>query len=276
MHDENYAHVLREELDDFTAQVDNLRTHREGARKLLEHLAAERKALQTQKEERLIRSAVLLRMDALTEQYHASRADREKARADLSVTLKSYNRLRIATGQAPLDEDDPLNRAHHKVQGSGRPNKDELLEKQLQAERESLSQSLRALPLASPVVVNKKYAMQDIPAGSLRSKMSEITDLGRHSGDESVHTRGSKAMVQGILRKKTLPPPAPPRPKRKSVRSGLPKGSAGKGKARGPSKASPSPRKDIDDDPKQGKHDGQGDMTDFLDAIGYYSPTEDG
>jgi hypothetical protein len=273
MNDEDYAYVLREELDEITAEVDDLRTHREGARKLLEHLAAERKALQAQKEERLIRSAALLRIDALTEKYHASRADREKARADLSVTLKSYNRVRIATGQAPLDEDDPLNRAHHKEQGSGRPNKDELLEKQRQAERESLSQSLRALPLASPVVVNKKY---DIPAGSLRSKMSEITDLGRHSGDESVHTRGSKAMVQGILRKKNLPPPAPPRPKPKSARSGLPKGSAGKGKARGPSKASPSPRKDIEDDPKQGKHDGQGDMTDFLDAIGYYSPTEDG
>jgi hypothetical protein len=83
------------------------------------------------------------------------------------------------------------------------------------------------------------------------------------------------------LRKPNLPPAAAPPPKSKKGSRGKPKGGAKTAKAKSSraqtSPAHPTDRGNSDDAAKQqGKQDGQGDMTDFLDAIGYYSPTEEG
>eukprot|EP00977_Amphora_coffeiformis_P003834 scaffold766_cov179-Amphora_coffeaeformis.AAC.17 len=258
MNDDDYIAVLREELDEITAELEQARAYREKRRKLVEVLKEERKALETQKEERIKRSEVLLRLEGLEEKYEKLKKERKLALSQVTIAVKSCNRLLIATGRPPLDE--PL-------QGRVLP-KDELRKKKKEDDEASLSKSLPALSFVSPMVMS--------PAGvhgssvSQHSKIATILSHSCHSAAsiKNCNASESKVALNSILRKKTAASPV------------CPKKLAGRSKRRpGSQKHSKTKFKEEKADEEEKKHvkiDGDGDMTNFLDAIGYYSPSEEG
>ena len=264
MNDDDYMAVLREELDEITAELEQARAYREKRRKLVEVLKEEKKALETQKEERLKRSEVLLRLERLEEKYEKVKRERKLALSEVTIAVKSCNRLLIATGRPPLDE--PL-------QGRVLP-KDELRKKKKEDEEASLSKSLPALSFVSPMIVSSAGV-----SGSSMSQHTKNTNILSHSCHSTASTKSgisseSKMVLNSILRKKTAYSPV------------LPKKSVRRSKRRPGSQTSPNLKckedrvdeKEMEKN-KEKKHvkiDGDGDMTNFLDAIGYYSPSEDG
>lgn len=281
MNDDDYMAVLREELDEITAEVEQARTYREKRRRLVEVLKEERKALEIQKEERIKRSEVLLRLEKLEETYEAKQKERKQAMSEVAMAVKSCNRLLIATGRPPLDE--PL-------QGRVLP-KDELRKKKKE-EESSLSKSLPALSLTSPLAVPAAGAGPstsqhtrstiasgaEVPMASLNAKLDILGSQSCHStaSTKSGFSKGSKIVVSGILKNKN--PPSKTNLKRPAVK-GDRRRSGNRG---GPAFKDEAEKDRTNDDEtanfnekKQAKVDNDGDMTNFLDAIGYYSPTEE-
>lgn len=296
MNDDDYAAVLREELEELTSELHEARAYRDKRTKLIQVLKEERQALQVQKEERYKRSQLLLRIDDLEEMHSLKKQQRNDAFNALIVATKAYNRLLIATGNRPLDE--PLG-------GVGIKPIDEIKKKKNaeDAAAAAHSQSFSGLPLVhnnprqhglSGVLSNhNKSSSAFISTDPLApSNHSNATGKSAYSSKSAI-SKGSNIVVNGILRKKGNATPGGNNPKTTKPTSRRKKGSQHRSSKKTSSSSSstapssttqpsssPSAKvkiQTVDEQQEEKPHktDSKGDMTDFLDAIGYYSPEED-
>lgn len=274
MNDDDYMAVLREELDEIIIELNEVRAHRDKQKRLIEVLEEERKALQMQKEERVKRSEILLRTDNLQVKYDAKKEERNKAFDEVSDAVKSCNRMLIATGRPPLNLP---------VYGKYEPRVEH---------RHRKKEGNEPLPLAAATAASLVVKSVD-PLGMPSFHPSR--EIGRGNSVRTVDstaTGSSNVVVSGILRKGDDASRAKPkkpvkgRKKRTSASSKCKKvrvvkltesstatpDATNEDRPNDTTNAKPqSSRSHL----KPVKEDSQGDMTDFLDAIGYYSPEED-
>lgn len=276
MNDNDYIAVLREELDEIAAELEEARAYREKRKRLIEVLKEERASLCKQKEERIKRNEVLLRVETLEQKHKVKKELRDRLFDELTVAVKSCNRLLIATGRPPMEEPIP---------GRALPMAD--LKRKKKAEGESLSKSLTALPLVSPTVSSNTISQHTRITEASMPSFDTKTDLllgSIHSATSSKSnlSKGSKVVVNGILKKRDTPRANPKKPVAKLKRrsNGSKKGTP-KVKVRTAPKEEEKEKNQRERDtqkekkPPKVKVDGDGDMSSFLDAIGYYSPEEE-
>lgn len=271
MNDEDYLTVLREELNEITAELQEARAYREKRKKLIEALQEERASLLLQKEERTKRSEVLLRVEALEEKYRLKKKERNSAFTELSVAVKSCNRLLIATGRPPMEEP---------IEGKALPRDELLKRKKKREEQGTLSKSLTALPLVAPSSMSQHTRITEASLPSFNTKLDILADNNSvHSATSSKSgiSKGSKLVVNGILKKRDTTPRGgnPKKPVAKLRRR--PQNGSGKKKETPKVKAriaSETNQPKSEAPKKSARVDGDGDMTNFLDSIGYYSPEE--
>ena len=273
MNDDDYVAVLREELDEIAAELEEARAYREKRKRLIEVLKEERASLCKQKEERIKRSQLLSSVEMLEEKYALKKEERDVAFNELSVAIKSCNRFLIATGRPAMEEPIP---------GKALP-MDLMKRKKNKGEEGSLSKSLTALSLVSPMVASNAIASQHtrISEGSMPSFHTKATDIlsgSIHSAtsSKSNFSKGSNIVVNGILKKRDVTPRGgnPKKPVAKLPRRRPAKQGAVKVRAATAEQEKNNPDTDAKKEKKPPKVDGDGDMTNFLDAIGYYSPEE--
>jgi hypothetical protein len=274
MNDDDYMAVLREELDEITSELNKLRAHRDKQKRLITVLEEERKALKLQKEERIKRSEMLSRVENLQKIYDAKKDERNKAFDKVSDVVKSCNRMLIATGRSPMNLP---------VYGKYQPKVEHRLKKKAESKNHPMP------PSTSPLVVSTRKPVDPLSLPSFHPSR----EIGKGN---SLHTVNSKAssnvVVSGILRKCSDTIHVKPE---KSVKEGRRKHALGSKKSKHVqiAKITDCLTATPEDDAKQEnakempakpctnsqtksvKEDSQGDMTDFLDAIGYYSPEEE-
>ena len=268
MNDDDYIAVLQEELDEITAELEEVRAYRDKRKKLIKVLQEEQQALEIQKEERLKRSEILHKLEDLEAKYKQRKKERNLALTELTVAVKSYNRLLIATGRPPLDEP---------VQGRILP-KEEIkkLKKNNDSDDEEASSTLKTLPLVTPVASHgfSQHSRATIATTGNLSLDTEPDILAKSSHSAGDPNASKKLVVNGILKKRLTPLANPKRPVAK-LKKKQPKTKASNLKKPTKNEGKEDPKKESElKRSNHGKTDGQGDMSNFLDAIGYYSPEE--
>ena len=259
--DDDYLAVLKEELDEITIELNEVRAHREKQRKLIQVLQEERQALQVQKEERLKRSVMLLRIDNLQEQYDKKKEERNHAFKEVTDAVKACNRMLIATGRPPINEP---------VYGKFQPKRAEKRYRK-KDEEDGLLKSFSSLPPLSPTPT----AVDALSMPSFHPKRDVVG--GSHPGAHA------NVAVSGILRKKDTPRANPKnvsveKSNKKGKRKSNSRGRQPKVRLHSCEELAPRQNEAAASSPQESKPvkiDGHGDMTAFLDAIGYYSPEEE-
>ena len=198
MNDEDYIAVLREELDEIAAELEEARAYRDKRKRLIEVLKEERASLSKQKEEREKRSEVLLSVETLEQKYKLKKELRNRLFDELTVAVKSCNRLLIATGRPPMEEPVP---------GKALPMAD--LKRKKKGEEGPLSKSLTALPLVSPTVASNTMSQHtritEASMPSFDTKSDLLGSIHSATSSKSNFSKGSKVVVNGILKKRDTP-----------------------------------------------------------------------